>query len=954
MTSQPSTAFTAQNPLRIDLGCGPYKKAGFLGVDIAAVPGVDIVADLSKMFPFGDSSVDELRAYDVIEHLVDRIHTMNEIWRISKPGATIDIRVPSSDGRGAFQDPTHVSFWNINSFKYYCSEFPAYLNLCQQYGFKGAFRLTALSHEESGEGVIHVRAKLEVIKPLSKGDSLPRQSAAEKLDRKELSQPNSPNSRALPHKSFEKEGISLNLKLNIDQYRQNSGDKSALSKLRQERWKIAQQILSSESESLENNYKRWIKETHQALCNSGIKLENLTAKESDFLIQTLKNLESAEGYDYLKGFLIALLYTDAFKIPTTSLFSSLPPWALNKYIQYYLSPPHQFQNIHNTDEYCEKISQFITNIHKEISTKNQATFNLESIEIIARSMNFIPIYFNERNLRDLYTSRSNLLEEYLKETGHQVDYQFSSSRNHRIKIRLGILAAHFEGSAETFFSLSIYEYISREFDVTLYSLKPLQTEIAKYCGSCANAVKVLPQTLQQQVESIRQDDLDLLFIGTNLTAVTNSICLLSIHRLARVQITSVTSITTTGFRHMDYFLSGELTDPSSLAQEHYREQLVKVPGSIHCFSYGDKGHKPNQSTIISREDFDIPEDTVLYTSAANFFKCIPELLHTWAKILARVPNSRLMLFPFGPNWSNSYPKQSFTKQVSHIFEEYDVARERILILDPQPVPDPETLKSYLNIADIYLDSYPVCGTTSLMEPLAIGLPTVSRKGQFLRGAMGAAMLEAIKLHDLVTDSEQTYIELAIALGTDNQLYNRLQQQVRQRMQDRPAILDSQTFGHIIGNLFKQFIVDYHAQELAEQFHLRTINLLIFPDWSASEEDLLESLAEVIQAIAHHPTSESITLLLDGTGIDEENANLALSSVAMNLMMMAEEPDIYESLELSFIESLTKWQWQALLSQVKGRVKLPMENTGAIANTNAYQLQQVSINGLNELEIHESE
>ncbi len=39
---------------------------------------------------------------------------MNEIWRICKPGATLDILVPSTDGRGAFQDPTHVSFWNIN------------------------------------------------------------------------------------------------------------------------------------------------------------------------------------------------------------------------------------------------------------------------------------------------------------------------------------------------------------------------------------------------------------------------------------------------------------------------------------------------------------------------------------------------------------------------------------------------------------------------------------------------------------------------------------------------------------------------------------------------------------------------------------------------------------------------------------------------------------------------
>lgn len=44
---------------------------------------------------------------------------MNEAWRVLKPSAAIEIFVPSTDGRGAFQDPTHVSFWNANTFAYF-------------------------------------------------------------------------------------------------------------------------------------------------------------------------------------------------------------------------------------------------------------------------------------------------------------------------------------------------------------------------------------------------------------------------------------------------------------------------------------------------------------------------------------------------------------------------------------------------------------------------------------------------------------------------------------------------------------------------------------------------------------------------------------------------------------------------------------------------------------------
>jgi len=158
--------------VNIDLGCGPWKAEGFIGVDIAPGPGVDLVADLSQRFPFADSSVDRVRAHDLVEHLADRIHTMNEIWRICKPDGLVDIRVPSTDGRGAFQDPTHISFWNINSFKYYCIEFPAYLKLCHTYGFRGEFKLEHLSEEASDDGVIHVNVLLRAIKHSSSAQML--------------------------------------------------------------------------------------------------------------------------------------------------------------------------------------------------------------------------------------------------------------------------------------------------------------------------------------------------------------------------------------------------------------------------------------------------------------------------------------------------------------------------------------------------------------------------------------------------------------------------------------------------------------------------------------------------------------------------------------------------------------------------------------------------------------
>lgn len=79
----------------------------------------DIGADLRLGWPFDDNSVGAFRAYDFLEHLPDRLHTLREIHRCLRPGGWLLSLTPSTDGRGAWQDPTHVSFWNENAFWYH-------------------------------------------------------------------------------------------------------------------------------------------------------------------------------------------------------------------------------------------------------------------------------------------------------------------------------------------------------------------------------------------------------------------------------------------------------------------------------------------------------------------------------------------------------------------------------------------------------------------------------------------------------------------------------------------------------------------------------------------------------------------------------------------------------------------------------------------------------------------
>jgi len=100
----------------LELGGRMFAKEGYTTVDRR---DAEVGCDLEQDWPFPDNSVGVIRAADVFEHLRDPIHTMKECYRVLAPGGWIFASVPSTDGRGAFQDPTHKSYWNENSWRYY-------------------------------------------------------------------------------------------------------------------------------------------------------------------------------------------------------------------------------------------------------------------------------------------------------------------------------------------------------------------------------------------------------------------------------------------------------------------------------------------------------------------------------------------------------------------------------------------------------------------------------------------------------------------------------------------------------------------------------------------------------------------------------------------------------------------------------------------------------------------
>ena len=85
--------------VKLNLGCGEDKREGYTNVDIRKEVNPDLVHDLEKPLPFPDNSVEEIIAFDIVEHF--SFHKVEEIlrdwFRVLKPGGVIHIRCPDME-----------------------------------------------------------------------------------------------------------------------------------------------------------------------------------------------------------------------------------------------------------------------------------------------------------------------------------------------------------------------------------------------------------------------------------------------------------------------------------------------------------------------------------------------------------------------------------------------------------------------------------------------------------------------------------------------------------------------------------------------------------------------------------------------------------------------------------------------------------------------------------------
>lgn len=286
-------------------------------------------------------------------------------------------------------------------------------------------------------------------------------------------------------------------------------------------------------------------------------------------------------------------------------------------------------------------------------------------------------------------------------------------------------------------------------------------------------------------EQIHADRIDIL---VDLAGHTNNNRLLVFSvKPAPIQVSYLGYPNTTGLPTVDYRLTDARADPPGRTERFHTEQLYRLTKGF--LSYLPPANAPAVAAS--------PVTTaghITYGSFNNLPKVTPAVVALWARLLHATPNARLVLK------SHSFSSRRARERYLRLFAEHDITAERIGLWERDPTLAAH-LDSYSKI-DIALDPFPYNGTTTTCEALYMGVPVVTLAGELHAGLVGASLLHQIGAEELVAQTPNDYVQVALRLAQNHDELKMRRNTLRDQMAASP-LCDGKGFAATIESAYRE-------------------------------------------------------------------------------------------------------------------------------------------------------
>jgi predicted O-linked N-acetylglucosamine transferase (SPINDLY family) len=316
------------------------------------------------------------------------------------------------------------------------------------------------------------------------------------------------------------------------------------------------------------------------------------------------------------------------------------------------------------------------------------------------------------------------------------------------KLRIGYLSSDFRIHAVAYLIVELFELHDRSrFEVYGYSTGiDDKSDIRKRIAAAFDRFVECEAGRQIDVaKTIHDDEIDIL-IDLNGYTRNNGIRILA-RRPAPIQVNYLGYPGTMGVDFVDYIIA----DPTVLPrqqQKFYSEKVVYLPD---CYQVNDS-KRPIADRTPSRSVCELPETGFVFCCFNRPEKITPTLFDIWMRLLANVPGSVLWLLGRNETMSANLGREA---QARGIDSSRLVFAPRLLL--------PAHLSRH-RLADLFLDTLPYNAHTTMSDALWAGLPALTCIGDTFAGRVGASLLRAIDLPELITTSLAEYEARALALA----------------------------------------------------------------------------------------------------------------------------------------------------------------------------------------------
>ncbi|MFW8635033.1 hypothetical protein [Cribrihabitans pelagius] len=369
----------------------------------------------------------------------------------------------------------------------------------------------------------------------------------------------------------------------------------------------------------------------------------------------------------------------------------------------------------------------------------------------------------------------------------------AASRPERLKI--GYFSADFHDHATMHLMGGLFEqHDAARFEICAYSYgtAPADAARSRVQDNVARFRDVAGQPDSRIIETAKADQLDIAidlkgYTGSNRARLFGA-------RLAPLHMSYLGYPGTMGTAAFDYFIADHTTCPPG-SERHFDEHLIRLPGS---YQVNDRTRQISPHAF-SRADCGLPEEGFVFCCFNNSYKITPREFGIWMRLLAGAPGSVLWLLDTGAHSVSNLRRAAASQGIDP---------ER-LVFAPR-MPQAEHLARHA-AADLFLDTFAVNAHTTASDALWAGLPVLTLPGRQFAARVGASLVQAAGLPELVAGSEAEYESIAAALAQDPKACAALRTKLQENRLSAP-LFDTVRFARTLECAF-DMAHDRHMQGL---------------------------------------------------------------------------------------------------------------------------------------------